>query len=118
MATRKAIVRPGIVWFRGSDLRIYDHEPLLEAATAHGGHVIPLFCFDPRQVGLAAKTRCGQFPKCGIHRTRFLLESIKDLRQALQKLGSDLVVRTGPPEDIIPEIAGIVNAAAVYTQEE
>lgn len=62
--------------------------------------------------------RCGQFPKCGIHRTRFLLESIKDLRQALQKLGSDLVVRTGPPEDIIPEIAGIVNAAAVYTQEE
>ncbi|EGD79527.1 cryptochrome DASH [Salpingoeca rosetta] len=111
-------VRPAVVWFRGSDLRIHDHEPLLEAAKASKGHVVPVYCFDPRQVGPAAKTRCGQFPKCGWQRTRFIVECVEDLRRNLQRLGSNLVVRVGEPEEVIPDIVSITGATEVFGQKE
>ncbi|MFN3927208.1 MAG: DASH family cryptochrome [Pseudanabaenaceae cyanobacterium] len=105
-----------VVWLR-NDLRVHDHEPLWLASRS-GQLVIPLYCFDPRQFG----TTSFGFPKTGTWRARFLLESVSDLRQNLQKLGSSLVVRTGLPELVIPELIAQLGSkspvTAVYFHRE
>ena len=101
-----------IVWFR-NDLRTRDHEALLDA-TRRADRVIPVYCLDPRHFGT---TQWG-FDKTGPFRARFLLESLQDLRQSLQGLGGDLVVRQGTPEDIIPDLAKQTGAEAVNCFEE
>ena len=101
-----------IVWFR-NDLRIRDHEALLDA-THRADRVIPTYCLDPRHFGT---TQWG-FDKTGPFRARFLLESLQDLRQSLQELGGDLVVRQGRPEDELPALVKETNADAVHCFEE
>jgi deoxyribodipyrimidine photo-lyase len=106
-----------LIWFR-NDLRLHDHQPLVEAI-ATGQPIIGLYCFDPRQFG---QTGFG-FPKTGAYRARFLLDSVADLRQSFRALGRDLVVRTGHPETVIPQLVQDWGIEAVYwhrevTQEE
>lgn len=103
---------PCLVWFR-NDLRLHDHQPLDEALRT-GRPIIPLYCFDPRQFG---QTAFG-FPKTGSYRAQFLLESVADLRRSLQALGSDLVVRVGKPEKIIPDLVKASDVTTVYWHEE
>jgi deoxyribodipyrimidine photo-lyase len=64
-----------IVWFKPTDLRLADNEPLV-AAHASASRVLHVFVFDPVWHG---RTAFG-FPKCGHHRARFVLEAVADLR--------------------------------------
>nr|AWY11212.1 cryptochrome dash [Hermissenda crassicornis] len=88
-----------IVLYR-NDLRIHDNEALFLANKNHS-QVLPVYCFDPRHF---QGTYHYNFPKTGRHRAKFLLESVADLKSSLQSRGSDLVVRLGKPEDVIPEL--------------
>ncbi|MEL6440419.1 MAG: DASH family cryptochrome [Cyanobacteria bacterium J06621_8] len=88
-----------LIWYR-NDLRVHDLLALDEAVQQKAV-IIPLYCFDERQF---EQTAFG-FPKTGSHRAQFLRESVADLRSSLQKLGSNLIVRRGLPETIIPAIA-------------
>jgi deoxyribodipyrimidine photo-lyase len=101
-----------LLWYR-NDLRLHDHEAL-SAAIATSDLIIPVYCFDPRQFG---KTAFG-FPKTGGFRAQFLLESVANLRCNLQALGSDLVVRWGEPEKIIPELIAPWKIDAVYAHQD
>ncbi|WP_410767147.1 DASH family cryptochrome [Haloferax sp. DFSO60] len=98
-----------LVWFR-RDLRVHDNEALVEACAAD--HVVPVYCFDPREYGLRpyGGTDSFDFTKTGPHRLRFRLESVADLRDALREHGSDLLVRVGTSEAVIPELAATVDA--------
>jgi deoxyribodipyrimidine photo-lyase len=64
--------------------------------------IIPIFVFDERV--FEGKTRFG-FSKTGPYRAKFIMESVQDLQQSLKKLGSDLLIRTGKPEEILVNIA-------------
>lgn len=88
-----------LIWYR-NDLRVHDLSALDEAVQQEAD-LIPVYCFDDRTFG---ETSFG-FPKTGSYRAQFLVESVADLRLSLQKLGSNLVVRRGLPEEIIPAIA-------------
>lgn len=66
----------GVVWYKVTDLRLHDHEPLLRAHS-ECDKVAHVFCFDPRWFG---DTDFG-FPKTGPHRARFMRESVEDLRK-------------------------------------
>lgn len=99
-----------LVWYR-TDLRLHDHEPLHRATQQ--ATVIPVYCFDPRQFG---QTRFG-FTKTGAFRAQFLLESVADLRHSLQKIGSDLIVACGQPEQIIPKLVEQLRITAVYAHQ-
>ncbi|MEM6611571.1 MAG: DASH family cryptochrome [Cyanobacteria bacterium P01_C01_bin.72] len=88
-----------LIWYR-NDLRIHDLLALDEAVQQEA-EIVPLYCFDDRHFG---ETDFG-FPKTGNYRAQFLRESVADLRNSLQQLGSNLVVRRGLPELIIPAIA-------------
>lgn len=100
-----------------NDLRYHDNE-VLSWAHNNATNVIPLYCFDPRHF---KGTYHFGFPKTGPHRLKFLLESVKDLRSTLKSVGSGLVVRSGNPEDVVPELIqqlGQGQVTAVTLQEE
>ncbi|MFC6835318.1 DASH family cryptochrome [Halomarina ordinaria] len=98
-----------LVWFR-ADLRVHDNDPLRRAARAE--RTVPLYCFDPRTFEESAFG----LPKTGPHRARFLRESVADLRASLRDLGGDLLVRVGPPEDVVPEVASECDVDIVHHQ--
>ncbi len=101
-----------IVWFR-NDLRLHDHQPLMEAIS-RSESILPVFCFDPRYF---VKTKLGH-DKTGKYRTKFIIESVKDLRNSFQKLGGNLIVRIGLPEEILPQLAKESGADKVYAFRE
>jgi deoxyribodipyrimidine photo-lyase len=101
-----------LIWYR-NDLRIHDREAL-DLAHREKAQIIPVYCFDPRQF----TTTSFGFPKTGKYRAQFLLESIQDLQNSLQKLGSDLIVRQGLPEIEISAIAKQLAVDAVYYNRE
>lgn len=101
-----------LIWFR-NDLRLHDHEPLQQALKT-SSEIIPLYCFDPRQFG---QTSFG-FPKTGAFRAQFLLASVTDLRQSFRTLGSDLLMRQGKPEVIIPDLVKQLGITAIYYHAE
>ncbi|NVJ86421.1 MAG: DASH family cryptochrome [Algoriphagus sp.] len=101
-----------IVWFR-NDLRTRDQEALYKACQT-GAEVIPVYCFDPRHF---EATVLG-FPKTGNYRTKFLLESIQDLRKNLQDLGGNLVLLRGKPELEVITFAERIGADAIFFSEE
>lgn len=106
-----------LIWYR-HDLRIHDHEPLYEALK-QGAAVVPVYCFDPRQLDpqQSGETTFG-FPKTGAFRMQFLIESIQDLQRSFQSLGSSLIVRSGQPESIIPSLIEPLHISAVYYYTE
>ncbi len=101
-----------LIWYR-NDLRIHD-SPTIYHAGQQNAQIIPFYCFDIRQF---ATTSFG-FPKTGKFRAQFLLESVANLRNSLQQLGSNLIVRIGIPETIIPDLASSLNCNIVYFQKE
>jgi deoxyribodipyrimidine photo-lyase len=101
-----------LIWYR-NDLRIHDHEALHEAINQKS-LIIPFYCFDLRQF---EQTSFG-FPKTGNLRGKFLLESVDNLRNSLQNIGSNLIIRIGYPEKIIPQLVKELSIDAVYFHEE
>ncbi|TFK06320.1 suppressor of cytokine signaling 4 [Platysternon megacephalum] len=80
-----------IHWFR-KGLRLHDN-PALLAAMTDCRKLYPIFILDP------------WFPKnmrVSVNRWRFLVESLKDLDESLQKLNSRLFVVRGRPTEIFP----------------
>jgi deoxyribodipyrimidine photo-lyase len=101
-----------ILWYR-NDLRIHDHEALWKASEKTS-EVIPVYIFDPR---LFKEHELG-FPKTGQIRHQFLIESVKNLQENLQKIGLNLIIKTGFPEDILPQLSKEIQADEIYTSEE
>lgn len=102
-----------IVWFR-QDLRLHDNEALTDAIRA-GQEVLPVYIFDERL--FKSETPYG-FKKTGVHRARFIIESIRDLRNSLQQLGTDLYVRVGIPEDILFDLARQIKTSWIFCNRE
>lgn len=105
--------RRAIVWFR-QDLRLHDNEALTAAFRAVD-EVVPVYIFDERI--FMGKTTYG-FPKINRYRAQFVIESIQDLRQSLRKLGSELIVRVGKPEDVLFDLAKEVKSSWVFCNRE
>jgi len=76
-----------------NDLRVEDNEVLITAQRT-ADYLLPLYCFDPDHF---KGTWHFNFPKTGIHRAKFLHESVENLRLNLRKLKTDLVVRKVSP---------------------
>jgi deoxyribodipyrimidine photo-lyase len=92
-----------LVWFR-RDLRVEDHPALYAAAERHD-RVVPVYCLDDRI--LAGRHASGP-------RTRFLLESLHELRDQTGRLGSRLVVARERPEQALVALARRTGADEVY----
>jgi deoxyribodipyrimidine photo-lyase len=102
-----------LLWLR-RDLRLHDNPALVAAAAAD--RLLPVSVVDPRQYGVAefGGSDSFTFEKTGGRRTAFRLDALADLRARLRSRGSDLVVRTGEPEAVLPDLADRVDADAVH----
>ncbi|ARV08326.1 deoxyribodipyrimidine photolyase [Winogradskyella sp. PC-19] len=101
-----------LVWFR-NDLRTIDNTVLSEA-TKSGKRVVGLYCFDPKYF----KDNKYGFKTTEKFRAKFLLETIIDLKDQLEKLNIDLLVYQDAPEDIISEIVSTYNVSDIYLQND
>src|SRR5579859_7409416 len=109
-----------------NDLRIQDN-PLLNAALKTKQDVLPIYIWDPRQYNLSSvnsilgsnftppKTWYFRFNRCLAPRMRyfvpkpsaydrFCVENVLDLKKSLASHGSELLVRYGTPEDVVPAL--------------
>lgn len=102
-----------IVWFR-QDLRLHDNEALT-MALSRGDEVYPVYVFDPRV--FQGKSKHG-FPKTGIFRAQFILESVIDLQKNLRELGCELIIRMGNPEEEIALLAKELRASWIFANRE
>ncbi|KAF1808836.1 cryptochrome [Eremomyces bilateralis CBS 781.70] len=87
-------------------------------------HLLPLYVFPAQQVDVSgflhkdartretgsrkpyapARSQVGNFPRTGPHRAKFTAESVWDLKQSFQKLGSDLVIRAGRLAEVLDDM--------------
>jgi deoxyribodipyrimidine photo-lyase len=105
-------MRRNIVWFR-NDLRLGDNEAL-NSAIDNSDEIIPIYIIDDRQF----QKDIHGFPKTGLHRKKFLLQSLKDLSKALKRKGANLMILKGHPELVLPEIAEKYKVDSVYAHKE
>ncbi|WP_114561197.1 cryptochrome/photolyase family protein [Desertihabitans aurantiacus] len=90
-----------LMWFR-RDLRLSDHPAL--AVAAGSGAVLPVFVLDPRLLATAGPVR-----------TSCLLQALDALRRATD---GALVVRTGDPATVLPDLVAEIGAEAVHVTGE
>ena len=92
-----------IVWFR-NDLRLADN-PALIAALGSGRPVVPVYVLDAETEGVRAPGAASRW---------WLHHSLASLDASLRALGSRLVLRRGPAEAAITELAAACEARSVY----
>lgn len=101
-----------LVWFR-NDLRLHDNEMLVEAI-AKSDSILPVYFFDPAHFEYNADGKI----KEGNSRVQFLIESVSALRKSLKKIGGNLLVVNGSPEEHMPGLVEQYEIAEVYHHRE
>ena len=97
-----------LVWFE-HDLRIEDNLALYEASRA-GEPILCVYCQDPT---IFAPHNFG-FRHTGVHRRRFIDESLVDLDVRLARRGQALWVAEGRAIDVLPKLIRELNIQHIY----
>lgn len=95
-----------IVWFK-RDLRVHDHRPLAEASAR--GPVLCLYVYEPELWAT---------PELGALQLRFVNESLLELRERLQALGSNLTIRMGGMPDVLDTLRLQYGIRAIHSHRE
>jgi deoxyribodipyrimidine photo-lyase len=101
-----------LVWFR-NDLRTQDNQSLLKA-TKNANKTIGVYCLDPRQFEL---NKHG-FKKTEKFRAKFLLETLRDLKNNLAALNIPLCVFHATPEFALPILIEQHQIDTIFLQKE
>lgn len=92
-----------LVWLR-NDLRLADH-PALHAAKDGGGPIVPVFIWDPDSAGSWSPGSASRW---------WLHQSLRALGRDLEACGSRLILRVGPTERTLLELARETRARAIF----
>jgi deoxyribodipyrimidine photo-lyase len=94
-----------LVWHR-RDLRIADNELYHSKQTIYSVYIFDPSDYSTRRTGISDGNG-GQLHSVnhGPHFARRLIDAVHSLRRALQSIGGDLIIRTGNPLQIIPQLA-------------
>ena len=106
------MARVGLVWFR-NDLRITDNYSLVKAMSEND-QVIALFCFDPRSFEIGEFG----FRKIDKYRAKFLLETVSELKENLDKLNITLHIYHQKPEEMVSNLVNKYKVSKIYLQKE
>lgn len=102
----------GLIWFK-NDLRVKDNYILNKACKNHK-HVIAIYCFDPTQFNQGGFG----FKKTDKFRTKFLIETIENLKTNLAALNITLFIYKATPESCIKQIVSQHKITHIYSQKE
>ena len=97
-----------LFWFR-RDLRLEDNHGLYQALKK-GGFVLPIFIFDSNILG--------KLEERADRRVQFIDEQIKQLKVALEQVGSTLLVCYGNPLEVYQQLVNDLYIKAVYTNHD
>ncbi|PHN92997.1 deoxyribodipyrimidine photolyase [Maribacter sp. 6B07] len=100
-----------LIWFR-NDLRIGDNSSLNDAVK--GQKVIAFYCFET----IFFDYDTYGFKRTGKYRAKFLLETVTQLKAALEKLNIALFIYVGRSEDFLPKLTEQHNIDTVFLQKE
>jgi deoxyribodipyrimidine photo-lyase len=111
-----------LIYLIRRDLRTSDN-PILHSLSTQKHHpftyILPLYIFNADQLDISGfipegedakspykqpRSQVGGFLRYGPHRSKFLVESVWDLKEELEKLGSGLCIRVGSISDVIREL--------------
>ena len=101
-----------LVWFR-NDLRVQDNISLHDACKSTGT-VIAAYCIDPRQF----EVNKHGFKKTEKFRAKFLLETLRDLKNNLAALNITLYIFHDRPENVLPALIAQHDITNIYMQKE
>ncbi|CAM3753192.1 DASH family cryptochrome [Flavobacterium gelidilacus] len=101
-----------LVWFR-NDLRVNDNNSLFQACE-NAKNVIGLYCLDPRQF----ETNKSGFKKTEKFRAKFLLETLRELKNNLALKNIPFYVFHDLPENIIPDLVSKHQIDSIFLQKE
>jgi cryptochrome len=126
-STAKMETKDTLIYLLRRDLRISDNPILHSLSTTKDHsftHVLPLYIFNAQQLEVSgfipqgdgakspykeARSQVAGFWRCGPHRSKFLAESVWDLKEGLERLGSGLCIRVGSTSDVIRELLPQLN---------
>ena len=98
------------LWWVRRDLRLEDNRALV-SALARGGPVVPVFVRDPALLGSAPH-------RAADRRLAFLHGGLVALDRALRERGARLVVRSGPPAEVLARVVSETGADAVVAERD
>lgn len=101
-----------LVWFT-TNLRTQENKVLSEVI-ANSDKVIAAYCFDPKHYAL---NNYG-FKKTERYRAQFLIETVTELKENLQKLNISLCVAHKPTEEFLLELQESFQFTSIYFQKE
>lgn len=106
-----------LIYILRHDLRLSDNPIFHRLATQgnHGfTHLLPVYVFPAQQVEVSGFLKAGSaspYPEArsavskvwrtGPHRAKFITQSVWDLKQSLESVGSGLVIRVGTVADVV-----------------
>ena len=101
-----------LVWFR-NDLRVDDHNGL-KLALENSNKVVGFYCFNPK---LFSENKLG-FKKIDVFRTKFLIETVANLKENLKKNNISLIIKIGDPVHELLNVITEQNITNIYLQKE
>jgi len=101
-----------LVWFR-NDLRVNDNNSLFQACKK-SGKVIGVYFLDPRQF---EENKYG-FKKTEKYRAKFLLETLRNLKNNLAEKNISLLIYRDLPENSIPTLITDYSISTIFLQKE
>lgn len=96
-----------VVWFK-RDLRIFDHEPLIQASK-NNTPTIPLYIIEPEYWRLEDVSR---------RHWHFIHDSLLELRVALAEIGAPLLVRVGDVISVLENLRQEVGKLQIFSHQE
>ncbi|SIR38052.1 DASH family cryptochrome [Maribacter ulvicola] len=100
-----------LIWFR-NDLRIQDNSSIVEAMK--GSNVMGFYCFE----SLFFEIDAFGFKRTEKYRAQFLIETVQQLKQELEKLNIPLFVYQGNSADYLPNLIQEHNIDTIFLQKE
>ena len=101
-----------LVWFR-NDLRVDDHNGL-KLALNNSNKVVGFYCFNPK---VFSENKLG-FKKTDVFRTKFLIETVDNLKENLKKNNISLIIKIGDPVEELSNVITQHNIYNIYLQKE
>lgn len=97
-----------IIWLR-RDLRLYDNAALFHALK-NSDQVFTVFIFDTHILNKLKNKKD--------RRIEFILKSLKEIKENLNKQGSDLIIEKGEPETLIPNLIKEYKCDSLYINRD